>query len=217
MAEVQWRRGLVVVLGARGTQSGERQAVAAFSATPRNVPGRALPRLMVALATLIVFLLGAVIAPADSARAGGAPNPAAAADGEYRLAQVYAGDPMHVPVLMYRHRHTMVKDEVSWERNVAVFNYTYGGVELVAVGSSIDRFASHTKTALIDVYRREPHTGQWVLSDPSGKPLMQNGRPVDWRASSTSSIAWDVSQVQNVTLQSELRTGLHSERVVAPR
>lgn len=172
------------------------------SAAPRVPPGRKqrLRRLVPVLMVLVALLLG-----------GSVVAPAYAGPEDYELTPTYQGDPMHIPILIYRHRHTVLKQEVSWDRNVAAFDFTHNGVNMVIVGPSIGMFPNNTKIALLDLYRLDPVTGQWSLVDVNGKPLTVNGHTVDWKTSSEPSVAWDLAQ--EPVVQRELKSGLHSERV----
>ncbi|MBO0811087.1 MAG: hypothetical protein J2P23_03465 [Microlunatus sp.] len=169
-----------------------------------------LLRVAALLISLVVSLVGLVLAPA------------VAAPGNYTLSATYPGDDLHIPVLMYRFRHSEPASaslpgapQVSYDRNVAAFNFTRNGVEMVAVGPSISPYANQTRIALIDLYRKNPKTGDWELVDESGKPLTEGGVPVAWNRSRTASVAWDLSKETDPELIDELKTGIHSERVVS--
>ncbi|MDQ3274219.1 MAG: hypothetical protein M3Q39_04095 [Actinomycetota bacterium] len=156
-----------------------------------------------ALVTLLLGLLGLL--------GGFAVAPAYAGPDDYQLTPTYPGDPMHIPILIYRHRHTVLKQEVSWDRNVAAFDFTHNGVDMVVVGPSIGLFPNNTKIALIDLYRLDPATGQWILVDMNSNPVTVNGQAVDWKISSEPSVAWDLRK--ELAVQKELKSGLHSEQI----
>jgi hypothetical protein len=160
-------------------------------------------RLVPALVALVTLLLGLL--------SGFAVVPAYAGPDDYGLTPTYPGDPMHIPILMYRYRHTVLNQEVTWDRNVAAFDFTHNSVDMVIVGPSISPFPKNTKIALIDLYRLDPVAGHWILVDVNGNPLTVNGQAVDWKTSSKPSVAWDLRE--ELAVQKELKSGLHSEQI----
>src|SRR5690348_3785450 len=86
---------------------------------------------------------------------------------------------MHVPVLMYRQRFTVVarradkptEPVVSWKRNVASFDFTHDGMEFVVVIASVGGRPTNAKTVPVDLYRQDPETGQWNLVGLDGRPV----------------------------------------------
>jgi hypothetical protein len=182
-----------------------------MSAAPRLPSVRKQPlhrRLVPVLVALVTLLLGLL---------GGFPvTPAYAGPDDHELIKpAYPGDPMHIPILMYRYRHTVLNQEVTWDRNVAAFDFTHNGVDMVIVGPSISPFRMNTRIALLDLYRLEPATGQWILADVNGNPLTVKGQAGDWKTSSEPSVAWDLSKELEPVVQQELKSGLHSERVAS--
>ncbi|MFJ9419386.1 hypothetical protein ACIRPT_35295 [Streptomyces sp. NPDC101227] len=179
-------------------------------------PTRALRRGLVLLLALVTLLFGALVAPSAS-HAG--PHSYG-----YILWPADEGDPQHLPILIYRQRHTSLTqnggnpDEfVSWARNVAEFEWAEQRgdtqVNWVIVTANVSGFAQNSKVALIDLYQRDP-SGQLRLVDPAGNPLLEaDGKtPVDWRTSSTPSYRWDMRT--DPDLRADLRSGrMHSERV----
>jgi hypothetical protein len=126
-------------------------------------------RIQLAIAALLVLLVAGV--PLTPALADPQPVP-------YRLNPTYVGHPLHIPVLTYRHRHTVTAQppDVTWDRNVAVFGFTRNNIDMVVVAPSISAFKNQTKTALLDIYRRDPKTGDWFgLGRVVGSG--QNGAP----------------------------------------
>jgi hypothetical protein len=117
--------------------------------------------------------------------------------------------------MLYRQRHTVLptNPEVSWRRNVAAFDFTRDGARFVVVAPNISRRPQLTRTALIDIYREDPETGEWTLVDINGEPLEVDGKLVDWKTSSAPSYRWDLSKVPE--LQKKLQTGMDSEWVAS--
>ncbi len=178
-------------------------------------------RLGAVLAVILALLLGGI----GAAPAAAAPTPAAS-NRDYQLRKVPPGDPMHIPLLIYRYRHTedlasKVPDAdratatVSWDRNGADFQFTVGGKTYVVVAPSLSRFNNGTTVAAIDILRLDnPATGQWTVVDPHLRPLVDpQGKPAsDWRTSWYPSDRWDVKN--HPTIDAERKSkGLHSERV----
>ncbi|MBO4210603.1 metal-dependent hydrolase [Micromonospora echinofusca] len=162
-------------------------------------------RLVPVLATLLLLVSGFAV-----------PAQAAPRRADYWLTPAYPGDELHLPVMMYRHRHTVLADEVSWDRNVAAFEfYTPAGVRLIIVGPSLPspNFKNAAKTTPLDVYREIK--GHLALVDGNGDPLEENGRPVDWRNSATPSVRWEPGADQNAEIQEAVRIGRHSEWVTS--
>lgn len=165
------------------------------------------------LASVLIILSGANVAPAS-------PEPPL----KYNLAEVYPGDDLHIPVLMWRFRHTVLASrpgapagtvKVGYAANVAAFNFRRNGIEMVAVGQSIARQPGQNKVLLIDFYRKDPKTGDWELVDRDGEPLTVDGKVLKWYESSEPSESWDLSLETASDIKKELKTGIHSERTVA--
>lgn len=180
----------------------------------RSCSPKAVLRIVAALLVSVVLALAGSVA----LRASAAPTPG------YELSQTYPGDDLHIPILMYRYRHTELPDmsnappgtpKVGYAANVAAYNFRYNGVEMVAVAQSINRFPNQPKTALIDFYRKNPETGEWELVDLDGKPLTDNGVPRKWNEFSRPSVTWDLSQETDPEIVDELKSGIHSERVIS--
>ncbi|MEH1017708.1 hypothetical protein V6U90_32125, partial [Micromonospora sp. CPCC 206060] len=162
-------------------------------------------RLAPILATLLALINGFTV-----------PAQAAPKKGDYWLTPAYAGDELHIPVMMYRHRHTMLRNDVSWDRNVAAFEfYTPENVRLIIVGPSLPspNFKNAAKTTPLDIYREAK--GHLILVDGNGDPLEENGKPVDWRNSSKPSVLWEPGSDQNPEIQEAVRIGRHSEWVTS--
>lgn len=180
----------------------------------RSCSPKAVLRIVAALLVSVMLALAGSVA----LRASAAPTPG------YELSQTYPGDDLHIPILMYRYRHTELPDmsnappgtpKVGYAANVAAYNFRYNGVEMVAVAQSINRFPNQPKTALIDFYRKNPETGEWELVDLDGKPLTDNGVPRKWNEFSRPSVTWDLSQETDPEIVDELKSGIHSERVIS--
>lgn len=156
------------------------------------------------IARIVLVLLTALV--------GSAPVPASAQEPvEYRLIETYPGDPMHIPVLIYRHRH----DGMSWLGNVAAFDFVHNGVQLIVVAPNLDTNKSTPNTAAIDILRFDRATGDFIVVDLHGAPLAVDGQPLsDWRTSSQPSFVWDLDT--EADLQEEIDNGgLHSERIAS--
>ncbi|MEV6323879.1 hypothetical protein AB0M45_22190 [Nocardia sp. NPDC051787] len=180
-------------------------------------PWRRLSGLVLAIVLALLFS-GFDLAPVHA-------GPTGAPKENYQLRKVFPGDPMHIPILLYRYRHTedlatgVPKDQqptanVSWDRNAAGFQFSVGGTIYVVVAPSLSRFNNATTIAVIDIYRLDnPATGQWTVVDPQLRPLADpQGRPLgDWRTSWYPSDQWDVKNFP--AIDAERRSGLHSERV----
>ncbi|WP_410628213.1 hypothetical protein [Amycolatopsis sp. cmx-8-4] len=164
-------------------------------------------RLGLILLTLLVLLCGGTTAVPAQAETN--PN--------YWLTPAYAGSEMHVPVLMYRHRHTAsqellkLKPDVTWARNVAAFEYyTPGHIRLVIVGPSLPQnIPTHPDTVPFDIYREV--NGAWILVDSNGDPLEAQGKPVDWRTPGPASVVWKPRSDQDPEIQAAVKAGRHSE------
>ncbi|GAB3869594.1 hypothetical protein GCM10029964_002140 [Kibdelosporangium lantanae] len=171
--------------------------------TPTRPFHRRLVRLLL---TLVMLLVGAPVAHAAPA--------------DY-LQVADQGDPQHIPVLMFRQRHTVLTEGngnpdtfVSYARNVAEFEWVdAGGTHWVVVAPAVSRWEDQSRIALIDLYHRDAN-GDLHLVDPAGNPLLEkDGTPVDWRTSATPSYAWDLSQETDPEIVKALRSGqMHSER-----
>lgn len=133
------------------------------------------------------------------------------------LNPIQAGHPQHVPILMYRQRHSVVSNDVSFERNVAAIEIpgAVDGKTLIMVAPNLSRWGSQTRIAQIDFYLRGPPTGAPQLVGLDLRPLTdQHGKPVNWSSSNQSTYNWDLSTVPD--LQSDLRGGrMHSERLLS--
>lgn len=151
------------------------------------------------LAVLLAFLLVApVTVPAQADPQLG-----------YDLKMAPVESELHIPILVYRWRHP----EVTFDRNVAAFEFTRNGTKLIAVGPSIDRNPNNTKTALIDIYRQDPKTGELTLVDRNGEPIKVNNKVLNWRDSSEPSYSWDLKNDPN--MKSWLSIGIHSEPLLS--
>ncbi|WP_327098937.1 hypothetical protein OIE68_09180 [Nocardia vinacea] len=154
------------------------------------------------VARIVLVLLAVLI--------GGTPLPALAQESDaYNLHDVSPGDPMHIPVLIYRHRHKM-----SFNGNVAAFDFVHNNMQMIVVAPSMERGKNKPKTVAIDILRIDPATGVWIVVDLNGNPLTVDGQPAsDWRTATRPSFVWDL--VAEADLQEEMETGLHSERIAA--
>ncbi|WP_077491035.1 hypothetical protein [Sinomonas mesophila] len=188
----------------------------------RPLPHKLLPIIVTLLA---VLLTGFAAPPARASLVTNTPTLAPPAQmalatdepdrkPEFKLTKVRVADPMHIPILMYRHRHTMLQEDVSWWRNVAAFDfYPSKGVRLIIVAPSIPK--KGTKTAIIDVYRENEATGEWTLVDLNGEPIIVNGQAADWRNTLEPSLIWDLSAEPDLTPPDGSNFGLHSEPVAS--
>ncbi|GAB2712724.1 hypothetical protein GCM10027089_40740 [Nocardia thraciensis] len=195
-----------------------------LSAIPANK--RSWQRLFsVVLAVVLVVLVSGAEIP--TVHAGPTPTPVPAVKEDYELRQVFPGDPMHIPALIYRYRHTedlvskapasdpAILEYVTWARNIAAFQFTVNGQIYALVAPSLNQFPYNTTTALIDIYRLDdPGTGRWSVVDKHLQPLVDpQGNPADnWRTTRHPSHRWTVTQHLAIDVERK-RTGLHSERV----
>lgn len=179
--------------------------------TVRSVP-RVRKPLPQRLGLMFLTLLALLFSGATAVPAQAEPNP------NYWLTPAYAGSEMHIPVLMFRQRHTMLqqlqnlKAEVTWARNVAAFDfYTPANIRLVIVGPSLPQnFARAPDTVPFDIYRQV--NGNWTLVDSNGDPLLgAQGKPVDWKTTSEASVVWNPRTDQDPEIQDVARAGRHSE------
>jgi hypothetical protein len=173
------------------------------------------------LALVFALLVGGLGATPASA----VPTPAASGR-DYQLRKVPPGDPMHIPILIYRFRHTedlasqvpagdQATANVTWDRNVADFMFTEGGKTYIVVAPSVSRFGNATTVAAIDILRVDnPATGQFTVVDPHLRPLVDaQGRPAgNWRTSWYPSDRWDVKNQPAIDAERKSK-GLHSERL----
>ncbi|MFI9508813.1 hypothetical protein [Nocardia sp. NPDC052566] len=138
------------------------------------------------------------------------PLPASAQQSDaYNLAETYPGHPMHIPVLIYRHRH-----QTDWIGNVAAFDFMHNGKQMIVVAPSMQRGKNAPTTVAIDILWFDPAAGQWIVVDVNGNPLTADGKPAsDWRTETRPTFLWDLAR--EADLQEEMKTGLHSERIAA--
>ncbi|WP_181723034.1 hypothetical protein [Nocardia gipuzkoensis] len=136
---------------------------------------------------------------------------------EYKLRDVSPGDEMHIPVLIWRHRHSHI--DKTWLGNVAAFDFVHNGMQMIVVAPNLNREKSAPKTAAIDILRLDPATGELIVVDLNGVPLTVNGQPAsDWRGSSRPSFVWDLAAEAeaDADLRKEMKDGgLHSERIAS--
>lgn len=186
-----------------GRTRGSRQR--RWTSRPRTVIVAAFAAALV-LSLVVSVAVGLVAAPATAAPAD-----------KREPTQTYPGDDQDIPLLMYRFRHTELPDppEVTYDRTVAGFDFVNNGIKMVAVGPSIPGHDNGTKTALIDIYRQDPTTGDWYLVDLSGKPLAVDGKPVNWKKSSAPTISWDLTKETDQEVVDGLADGFHAEQLVS--
>lgn len=170
-----------------------------------KIAGRKLLALLAALVALLA--MAPVTGPAHAQPPLG-----------YDLVPAGPGDPLQIPVLIYRHRHTILtpsgEDSVSWARNVAGFEWAEQQVTWIAVAANVSGRPNNSSIVHVDLFQRD-QTGALRLVDTAGNPLLEpGGTPVDWRASPTSTLRWDLSTEPDPEVQADFRGGrMHSERV----
>ncbi|MFI2663450.1 hypothetical protein [Micromonospora carbonacea] len=167
-------------------------------------------RLRAMLAALLAVLLGVLLAPAQASADPATPP----------FVGIGPGDPRwstQIPNLIYRMLHSGESDEVSYGRNVATdFVPDFlDGKTLAITGASVDMFPAkpkadgtegHTDTSIIQLMLFDPATGTFELVGWDYKPLMADGKAVDWRAfadpakvtpaarAAVSSLGWNIRQ-----------------------
>ena len=166
------------------------------------------------LTILLVALLALV--------AGGIPQGALAAPTEpnYPIDDLGKGDPLYIADMMYRVRHTVMTENeknekpdeyVGYGRNVAVARWVTQvngeDVEWYVAADNVSWLPTMTDMSLIDIFQRNPITGQWKLVDVNGNEMGP------WDKSSQPTMAWDLGKVPE--LADALKQGkLDSERVL---
>lgn len=166
------------------------------------------------LTAILVGLLGVLLPVLTAPTVQATPPPVP----PVRFSQIDLGDPQHLPILMYRERHSMGSTpEVSFDRNVAAAEIpnVKDGKSLIIVAPNVDRFAAHTDVATIDLFLFDPTKFTYELVDVNLQPIKPTGADgPSWRGP-PASYNWDISKEDPATVK-ELRGGrMHSERVIA--